>query len=471
MMKPNSGRFLWLALTLLPLVSLSFLLAVSPQDFWWLLQVGRETLQTGSVPLTDTISWSQAGRPIIYQQWLAGVIFYSGYQLGGITVVFLVRGLAIAFTYALLWSLLARASTPILATVLTVVLGFSTANNWSVRSQLLAYPLFAISVAVLYAWQSGGKKQLWLLPLAALLWVNLHGSFILLFVLLASALLFGDGDKKFLFWVSAATLLATLINPYGVKIWSYLTFMLQSPSDHLFAFEWAPPQNAGWQMNIFFAWLLVFAPLVAFAKNKLTKLEWLWFLGFGWLALSGLRYVIWFHFLLAIFSAKLLAGFFKATPPQKTFPAINLALGIFLLFLPLIFLTGFREKWMGSSIPVYETAITPLRATGWLIQHPEHCATLWADYAFGGYLAFAFPTCKPWMDSRFNAYPPEQWEAYVRVTNAEGWQNFFDENRIQNLFLSSAAQPKLLQAVSQSSDWLQIYKDDDAVFFTRQEEP
>ena len=78
--------------------------------------------------------------------------------------------------------------------------------------------------------------------------------------------------------------------------------MLTSPSDQLFATEWRPPVNAGWQMNIFFAWLLLFIPLAALSPRRLSVLEWVWFLGFGWLALSGLRYVIWFMFIMALLS-------------------------------------------------------------------------------------------------------------------------------------------------------------------------
>lgn len=102
-----------------------------------------------------------------------------------------------------------------------------------------------------------------------------------------------------------------------------------------------------------------------------------------------------------------------------------------------------------------------------MVHNPQHCDHLWADYAFGGYLSFAFPDCKAWMDSRFNAYPPQQWTEYVQVTNAENWQEFFDKKDIQNLFLSQAAQPKLIQAVSESDVWCEEYKDEYAIIFSR----
>ena len=361
----------------MPLIGISFLLAIQPQDFWWLMQVGRETIQNGSVPITDTISWSQFGQPIVYQPWLAGVIFYSVYNIGGITFIFLLRALLIAITYAMIWFMLRKVSNPIVATILIFILGISTANNWAVRSQLFVYPLFALCLWVLLQWQNGNKKYVWLLPISILLWINLHGSFILLFALAISALIFGNGDKKSLLITIVITFLVTFINPHTYNIWNFFIFMMNSPSDHLFAFEWSPPRNEGWQMNIFFAWLILFAPLAKFSSRQLTRLEWIWFLGFAWLALTGLRYVIWFHFILTIFSAVLLSEFVKRfDEPQKTFPQLNIAFGITMLIIPLMFLTGLREKWMGDSVPIYEMTTTPLSATGWLIQHPETCSTL-----------------------------------------------------------------------------------------------
>ncbi|MFN8380333.1 MAG: hypothetical protein U0V02_00240 [Anaerolineales bacterium] len=465
----RSYDFLWLSLALMPLIALSFLFAIQPQDFWWLMRVGQETLQKGAIPLTDTISWSQAGQPIVYQQWLSGVLLYLAYRSGGAAFTLLLRGVLIAITYAVIWLMARDLSTPRLASVIVFVLGIATANNWAMRSQLFAYPLFVLCLWSLLHWQSGDKRYLWILPISVLLWVNLHGSFILPLVLVGTALVFGKGDRKSLAIAFVLMLPATLINPRGIGVWNYFVFMLNSPSDHLFAFEWAPPRNEGWQMNIFFAWMLGFAPLAVFSPRKLSTFEWVLYLGFGWLALTGLRYVIWFLFIVAVFTALLLLGWMKSTAePKQVFPALNIGFGIFLLIVPLIFLPTFRESFMGDSVPVYEVTTTPLAATEWLVKHPDACSNLWADYSFGGYLSFAMPSCKPWMDSRFNAYPPEQWTEYVQVSNAENWQVMFDREKINLLMLSLAAQPKLVKAVTSSPEiWCEEYRDDVAVIFSR----
>jgi hypothetical protein len=464
----SSYDFLWLGIALLPLLGISFMLAIQPQDYWWVLRVGQETLQNGAIPATDTISLSQLHQPIIYQTWLSGIIFWLVYKTGGISLTFLLRGILIGVAYGVIWRMARDASNAWLATILVFVFGIAGANNWSVRSQLFGYPLFACCLWILNQWQKGENRYLWGLPLCTLLWANMHGSFILPIVLSGAALVFGKGSRKLLFSAAGAALVITLLNPHGLGVWKYFFSMLNSPSDQFFAFEWAPPRNEGWQMNIFFASLLAFPPLAALSPRKLSALDWVWFIGFGWLALTGLRYVVWFLFIVIILLASLLADWAaKLDKPRQTFHALNIGFGIFMLAISLIFLPGIREKWMTNSVPVFEMETTPLAATKWLTQHPKACSTLWADYAFGGYLAFAMPSCHSWMDSRFNAFPPEQWSEYVQASRAENWQEFFDSKGIQHLMLSTAAQPKLVEAVSASDVWQKIYEDQYAVIFSR----
>ena len=464
----SSYDFLWLSIALLPLLGISFMLAIQPQDYWWVMRVGQETMQNWAVPSIDTISLSQTHQPIIYQTWLSGVIFWLVYKLGGISSTFLLRGILIGITYGLSWYMAREVSNPWLATILVFTFGIAGANNWSVRSQLFAYPLFMCCLWSLYSWQKGNNKFLWVLPLCIVLWANMHGSFILPIILAMTALVFGKGDRKILSIAIGVMLIVTLLNPHGIGVWKYFFSMLNSPSDQLFAFEWAPPRNEGWQMNTFFASLLVFAPLAAFSSRKLSTLEWVWFLGFGWLALTGLRYVIWFLFIVVILLASLLADWAnKLGRPKQTFPALNIGFGIFMLVISLIFLPIIRQRWMGNAVPVYEMTTTPLAATEWLTQNPESCSMLWADYAFGGYLSFAMPSCHSWMDSRFNAFPPEQWSEYVQVSRAENWQEIFDREGIQNLMLSTAAEPKLVEAVSASNAWCKKYNDQYVVIFSR----
>ena len=359
-----------------------------------------------------------------------------------------------------------------LATLLTIILGLSSSMNWAVRPQMFAYPLFAITLWVLWRWHKGQTKAMWLLPLATLLWVNLHGSFVLAFVLMGSALLFGAGDRKQLALWLGVSLITTLINPRGVHVWGFVPDMLRSPSDQLFATEWRPPVNAGWQMNIFFGWLLLFIPLAAFSPRRLSLLEWIWFLGFGWLALSGLRYVIWFMFIMAVLSGSLLSEilkpFLREAPAENSKPVLNFLMGGILLLLPLMTLPGIRESWWKDGPPSYHEATTPIAATSWLADHPDLPGPFFAEYTFGSYLTFALPSRLLWIDNRFNAYPPEHWKKYQAISSGgPEWESLLDQDRVNLLMLSLNTQPALVEAVEKSHAWCEQYRDKTAVIFSR----
>jgi hypothetical protein len=469
----RSYDFLWLSLALLFLLPIAFFLSITPHDYWFYVRIGKDILQTGAIPTVDTFSFTYPGRPIFYQPWLSAVIFWMAHSFGGAALTCLLRGICIAIAYGLIWALMRSAGTTTkLATLLTILLGLSSSMNWSMRPQMFTYPLFVFTLWILWHWHNGRTKFIWILPLASLLWANLHGSFILAFVLMGTALVFGTGDRKKLALWLGISLAATLINPRGIFVWGFVPDMLTSPSDQLFATEWRPPVNAGWQMNIFFGWLLLFIPLVAVSPRRLSLLEWVWFLSFGWLALSGLRYVIWFMFILAVLSGalltELLKPFTRESIAENSKPIFNFVLGGILLLLPLMMLPGIRESWWKDSPPAYHEATTPIAGTAWLAAHPDLPGPLFAEYTFGSYLTFALPARLLWIDNRFNAYPPEHWEKYQAISSGgPQWADLLDKDGVNVLMLSIHSQPSLIESVEDSTEWCEQYRDKNAVIFSR----
>lgn len=469
----RSYDFLWLSLALLVLLPIALFLSITPHDYWWYVRIGKDIIESGSVPTVDTLSYTYPGRPIFYQPWLSAVIFWLAHDAGGATLTYLIKGISIVIAYGLIWMLARDAGTePKFATLLIVLLGLSSSMNWSMRPQIFAYPLFAVTLFVLWHWHSGHAKLMWMLPIASLLWANIHGSFILAFILMGSALLFGAGDRKKLALWLVISFIVTFINPRGIFVWQFVPDMLTSPSDQLYATEWQPPVNAGWQMNIFFGWLLLFIPLVTLSPRRLSLLEWVWFLGFGWLALSGLRYVIWFMFIMTVLSGALLTNLLKLfrreSVPANSNSAFNFTLSAIMLLLPLMVLPGIRESWWKDSPPPYHEATTPIAATQWLSAHPDLPGPLFAEYTFSSYLSFALPSRLLWIDNRFNAYPPEHWDKYQTISSARPqWESLLDKDKVNLLLLSLHSQRFLVQAVETSDEWCEQYRDKDAVIFSR----
>jgi hypothetical protein len=471
--KFNSYDWLWLSLTLLPLLSIAFLLPLSPQDYWWYLRLGQDILRTGVVPSVDIYSFTRAGEPFFYQAWLAAILFFKTYQTGGISLTFFLRGLVIAVTYALLWFLAREAGAgPRLASLVTILAALVGSSNWSFRPQLLTYPLFMLTLTLLIRWSQGRQRGLWLLPVLSVLWVNLHGSYPLLFVLGGLALVFGQGEKKRLGIIVGIGLVALLINPHGFRAFWYVPNMLTAASNQL-SIEWAPMVNRGWQANLFFAWLLAFAPLTALAaRKKLALLDWIYFLTFGWLALSGLRYVIWFSFILAVQTAALLAGWNASLfdrPIQIERRPANLLASMLLLVLPLVALPGVRELWWQQAPRPYHST-NPVAAAEWLSEHPELEGPLLSDFSYSSYLIFALPSRPVWIGTRFELYPAGQWKKYTDIMSASPhWQDLLDGEGINLIMLSTTGEPALITALQETAHWCQGYLDEDAVVFYRAE--
>jgi hypothetical protein len=465
----RDGSFLWFGLVLLIALCIAFLLPVYPEDFWWYVRVGQQTLASGAIPGVDTFTYSAAGQAFFNHSWGSAVIFWLTYHLGGLTLIGMLRGIVIGATYFLVWLTARKAGAGRIGSSLILLLAvLASSNNWTVRPQLLAYPLFALSLWILYQWQEGSKKIIWWLVPIALLWGNLHASFVMLVLLVLAALVFGKGDRRMLLFVFIGILAAVCINPRGWHTWEYVYQSLVLPSNQNFSTEWMPPVNQGWQMNLFFFWLLTFPMLAIYSPRKLSGLEWSWYAGFGFMALWGLRYGIWFILILAILTAELLADWEKRWlhEPETSHFGLNLAIPLAFMAASLAFLPGLREQWWQDA-PV-KTADTPVAAADWLQKNPQLSGPFFSEMGFSSYLEFALPERPVWIDTRMYLFPTTMWEEYSEIDHgAWNWEQLLDSTGANLAMISVTKQPKLVKAMEDSKNWCQVYQDEVAQIYAR----
>ncbi|HHJ06805.1 MAG TPA: hypothetical protein ENK24_04825, partial [Anaerolineae bacterium] len=494
---------LWLGLPLSFIFAIALLLSISPNDYWWYVRLGGDIARQGAIPTADAYTYTHAGEPMVYHSWLSAVLFWGLRQAGGNTLTSLARGVLLLAFYTLIWKTCRLAGAgPKLAALLTLLAAMAGSNNWAMRPQLFSYPLFGLTLLSLQQWRRGKDVWLWLLPPIVALWVNLHGAFALPFLLVGAAIVGGGGNRKALLLALGGMLLASLLNPRGAGAWGYVLKLLTDPSSQQLGAEWKSPTTDSWQGKLFFMWLLLFPALVAFSafsrqspalslsngsavsgqrsavsgqaqktrdKGRLTFTEWLWFLGFGWMAVSGLRYGIWFLAILAPLSASLLAktavGRFFDRRNSTGIPVMNAAIFALLLLMPLALLPGVRESWWDEAPPQLSEN-TPVAATDWLAQRPDLPGQLWADLAYSVYLIDALPERPVWIDTRFELFPPEQWEQYVEISEAApGWDNALAQEGVNLLMLDTQREPRLVKAAEQSAGWDEVYRDERAVIF------
>ena len=157
-------------------------------DVWWHIRAGESVLSTGMVPRVDTWSIAGAGRPWTSQDWLANVVMALGYRLGpwGETLLSLLfAGLAVT-AFAILWRAMADRQPGIgwLSRVVWLSAGLLLAGpTLGVRVQVLDLLMTALVVAHLWAYTARPRRRYLLgLVLIAVLWVNLHAGWPLLFI-------------------------------------------------------------------------------------------------------------------------------------------------------------------------------------------------------------------------------------------------------------------------------------------------
>jgi hypothetical protein len=74
-------------------------------DSWWQLRAGKDMWASGRVLLSDVYSHTAAGAFWPNHEWLAEVLYYAAYRVGGLPVVTLLAAALIACAWFIAWTL------------------------------------------------------------------------------------------------------------------------------------------------------------------------------------------------------------------------------------------------------------------------------------------------------------------------------------------------------------------------------
>ncbi len=468
---PLSSRSFILILCLFLMLLLAAKQPLPPNDFFPYVRIGEEIVNTGSIPTTEFMTYTQFGKPVQYQYWLSSLIFYWVFKTGGVTLTTLLVLFCTAVFIILLWLCLMELDIdPILSGLLVFILGLTAGSNYIARPQIFALPLYGFTLLSLLKWQRKKDQLLWLLPLTTVIWVNFHGSFIIQFFLLLPAVVFGSGNRKRLLLVIAVCLLATLLNIYGLGIWKSIFSVVGNPSNQIYSVEFQKPTNEGWQANILFGTFLLIPVLTALLKPKVKFLYWVWFVGFGWMAMSGIRYGVWYLGLSIILLGLMFHTFFEQRVNSNKYfqnRKMNLVVSMTFPIIILACLPGIREYWWKTGPPAYSD-MTPVSAVEWLKQNPHLPGELWSNFDSSTYLTYALPERKLFMTNRMDDFPVEQYEDYLTIFHGRyNWQTVLDKYQVKLVLFDQKESPVLSQAINASSDWKQVYHDDRFRIFAR----
>ena len=264
------------------------LFGIADGDFFWHLRNGYEILESGDIPSQDVYSYTAKGEYYAYYSWLAEVVAALLHRIGGVPLVVVAKALLSGSIFVLLGlSCRARGGRGL---VIPVALLYGLLL---IRFRLYARPevftFFLLALADLMAtWYlvHGRKWVLLALPFLACAWSNLHpfvivGMAVLIAHVVGEALgrrlhLGGAGGEGSILHLGASVLLAmiaTLINPYGFRIYTP-AIKLYAPGSigDMPTREWLPPTFEAFPLFFLLAALAVAVVAVTIRKARLQDL-------------------------------------------------------------------------------------------------------------------------------------------------------------------------------------------------------
>lgn len=471
----------------------------------WHIRTGQLILGTHLIPHADPFSSTMQGKAWYAWEWLFDAVVGMAHHLAGLNGVVFFSALVIAFTFALLLRrMLARgANLPVAILVLLLAVAASSVHLFA-RPHLLSWLFTIIWWEILERFEDDGQtvNLLWL-PVLTVLWVNVHGGFLVGFVLLsiyfASAVMqwiatVDDEDGGLAQRVKALALAAVLsfaasfANPYGYRlhthIYRYLTdrFLM----DHID--EFLSPNFHGMGQKCFAVLLLLALIAAAMAHRKVGLSHLLVMLFAIYAGLYAARNIPVSAILLGLTLAPLVSGWLSGIAGNRelasgvrwlagridsfgirmaaldsnlrghVWPAAIVLLGLWVC--------GHGGRLAGARVmdAHFDGARFPVGAVDFLERSGTREAVFCPD-RWGGYLIYRlYPQTQVAVDDRHDFYGTEFLKRYLKIVHGEpGWESELEGMQVG--WVMVPAQSTGISLLEQTRRWKVAYKDDTATVF------
>jgi hypothetical protein len=494
----------WVRLAIVPALVFIALMADRNYlaDFWHHLARGKAMVEEGRLVDQDRFTFTIPGQSFQDVNWLTQLLYYRLYQWGGMDLVRVVNALVLALTLSLLVALIRRkaGSLPVAAGI-GIFTFFGLWQILTIRPQTFSLLLFVLLYDVL---DRAENNPAWLFaaPCLLALWANLHGAFpaglMLIGCFLLAAAWYGwrvrsagfsplpldrraeartTNQTSRLALCLAASVLATLINPYGWHIYQYVR-QTSTISSARHIDEWGPPTLDLWISKALLASLILMVGLytVSSRRGRRPTARELILIGcFLPLACLWVRMAAWWLIVAAPLAGVLLVNIWPRLrdPEEKTKPAWDAAV-VFALLLVFIAMSlpGLQRynpilagrlatPRMEDELEVVHARLTDLAPKGRIFTRME----------WGAYLTWSFaPNYQVFMDTRIEIFPDKIWQQYATLTQGQaGWEKILDDYGVDFLILDGAYHGRtgLLPRVQESTGWQRSMQAGPALLFVR----
>lgn len=454
-------------------------------DLGWHLKYGEHFFKTGQILKENT--FSQEMRDYIWPNisWGYDVFAYGAYYLGGFLGLSILGALVITLTF-FFFSKFAKLDYWDKAIIFPFLVFIQDpVNVISLRSQLFGMLLLGIMFYIIKLSEDGDRKKLFLLPPLFLVWVNIHGLYILglalFFIWSGFKVLIKfieEGykiktvfeDVKFFALITVLILLVTLVNPFGYTIYIDAFAHLNDPMLKS-VMEYLPFSELSslWWNQLTIGILFIFGVLfLAFTDSLKKNLPLLGVIT----VLYGLSFMVrryaWNLYYLSLPLLKPISEFFKPESDKTTKKAATVI--IVLSVIGALFLKQPFNQYKNMSWDVYCTILTGCSKEGaeFLVKNnlTEEVFTI---YNWGGYLIWNYPQIKPPVDGRMHLWRDEKGvSAFEEFYRVEQDLESIENSKYNIAFVSPEKNvyDRLLKLMEQGK-WRRVYRDEYSSIFIR----
>lgn len=474
-------------------------------DIGWHIRNGELMLRSHALTRLDPFSSSMGGKTWYAWEWLYDLLVGVVHLWTGLNGVVLLTALIVALTFAFVWKLSLRRGALLLIEIPFFMLAFGAAAiHLFARPHVFTW-LFAVIFFVVLdsAEQKVNRRFLWWLPALMVLWTNLHGGFVLGFVLLAIYLLSAvidyavkplarlqtAGWLKQLGAISIISAAASLINPYGYKLQLHIYHYLTNRWFMNHIDEFLSPNLHQVSGECFVVLVLLALLALAVAKTKLPVSNWFVLLFAVYSGFYASRNLPVSSLLIMLIAAPVLSEAVfsseNASPRTAAQKMLNRAaafsrrmenLEIRLrghLWPVAAIVLGFVVVLSAGRLGSHELMNArfnpkrfPVQAAGFIAQQsipgPVFCPDSW-----GGYLIYRlYPGTRVYLDDRHDLYGEAFFKNYLKIVHiSPEWQK--ELNAADVPWVLVPKESSLANVLKEAPDWEPIYEDSVAVLFQK----
>ena len=479
-------------------------LVLKEPDICFLLGGGRWIVEHGQLPATDPFSYTTPYHPVPYviEKWLTEVVFYGIEKHFGLTALLLFDGLVLATAfivvpYRIVYLSGLRGGAAMRMVCLTLLASMS---HLAVRPEIFSFLFTAIwfeIIARINSATAGNTKIRWdliaVLVVLMCLWSNMHTLFMVGVLIpgfytacaLVERYLPGTKDKPFNWTMPIATvacIVASLINPYGIGLWTYLPNVFGSFNDTNNEMQPINLKNAHNPLFIGY-YLLVITGFIELAKSwrKPLKQGDLFFRGLIPLGIFGGFKTVRSIPMSGLF---LFSGRARMHPQSahKGNADVEKSAGESFIerltnpFFPVWPITCIAIVLIGifacttavePVVPQDSAAFKPPFEAIEFIEKEKPTGNLLNDPHFGAVMIYKMHDNPPvFIDPRYNLYGNTLLQDYWHMVNCDpGYKELLDKYKIDWIFLAPGA--KLPQQLAKAPDWRLLYSDKKSVIYAR----